>query len=320
MKNYLRILIVVIATVVPLTSRYILADDDCQQGNVPIDSLPSSSVKVLAQGLSLGLFGRGWLTLRNQAQKRIKQLTIVVSYLDSDRKPIFAISYFGGTRGLTPDLEQTSPFIRVRLPHPIKPGETFSLEGTNLLSTKVMPVNSKVTDIHATFDDGTDSLDFEPAQFFTDPMLSELPKYFEMPVGPRPLPDDLLVSIAIDAHGRVTRVESVGSGTLTVGLMDKIRSQLVLWSFYPATKQGWADETHLKLWLRFHPKPMPLPQPICPLSLPDSFPVTFAEVDLMAVDENRWQVMYGGYFAHAKFESVELFTVAHANRSSHVEP
>ncbi|MGA8220574.1 MAG: hypothetical protein WB780_02900, partial [Candidatus Acidiferrales bacterium] len=277
----------------------------CAPSDIPFEMGKFTSLKVISNQLSLGAYGIWrWLQLKNETGKTITRLLLLVSYLDSDGKPIFAIPYYGAPEDAPEDVLMMHPYIKTVLNHPIKPGEVFNLQGTNLISTRISPTRAQVTVVDAAFDDNTNSVE-DVFPEFTNPMLLKTPQFFEMQASPDELPDELLLTIAVDVRGRVMGLEFKQPDTVSDAARAQIRSQVMLWSFFPATARSHAVQTELNLLFRFHDAGIPLPAPTCPLKMPDTLPRTFVEVDVRAKDSRRWEVQYGWEFAHGEFETTE---------------
>jgi hypothetical protein len=290
----------------------------CERDDIPLQMLESGHLKVIWHHLSLGENGQGRLGLVNETGKTITTVVVLVSYLDSDGKPIFAIPYFGGLDYSPTEIQNIRPFIKTILKQAVQPGDKFALFGTNLESTTQSPARAKATLVDTVFDDDTGSDSFSSTQA-TGPLLLNSPEFFEMQSDPSKIPDELLLTVALDERGRVGDVDFDQSFPHSVALESQIRSQLKLWSFFPATMTGYAVKAQLKLLFRFHDKEIPLPLPTCPLDLPDKYPRIFVMVDLQREDDRRWNVMYGGKYARGKFHTIVSIdaTVRTTNDSIH---
>jgi hypothetical protein len=279
----------------------------CAPSDIPFEVEKFAHLKVISNQTSLGAFGVWrWLRLENETGKTITRLLVLVSYLDSDGKEIFAIPYYGAPKDAQEDMLEIHPYIKTVLNRPIKPGEVFNLQGTNLISTRISPARAEVTLVDAEFDDTSQNLGGGSSS--TNPLLLKTPQFFEMQADPDKLPDDLSLDITIDQRGRVTGVEFKRSETISDATRAQVLSQLKLWSFFPATKGGYAVQTELSLLVRFHRPRIPFPAPTCPLEMSDTLPRTFVEVDIQAVDSLNWQVQYGWEFAHGEFGTIESST------------
>jgi hypothetical protein len=279
----------------------------CERDDIPLQMLEGAHLKVIWHRLSLGDDGRGRLGLVNETGKTITSLIVLMSYLDSDGEPIFTIPYFGGLDNSQTEILEIRPYIKTILQRPVKPGERIMLFGTNLETTTQFPARAKVTLVDTEFDDDSNSVSVSNQA--TNPLLLKLPHFFEMYTDPSKLPDELLLTAALDERGRVGDVAFDQSFHHSDDLEGQVTSQLKLWSFFPATMNGYAVQAHLSLLLRFHDKGIPLPAPTCPLDLPEKYPRTFVMIDLRRVDKQRWNVIYGGHHAHGNFESMVSITL-----------
>jgi hypothetical protein len=276
----------------------------CAPSNLPFATQEFGDLKVVDSQLSLGSFGVSrWLRLENETGKIINRLLVLVSYLDSDGKLIFSIPFYGAAQDAPEDMLMIHPHVKTVLNHPIRPGEVFTLGGTNLISTRIPPVRAKVTLIDADFGDESSIIPGHPRN--TDPALRKTPLFFELQADPAKFPDEMSLLITVDVRGRVTGVKAEQSENISDAVLEQIRSQLMLWSFFPATTRGYAVESELNLLFRFHEPRIPLPRPTCPLDMSANLPRTFVEVDLRATDSHRWQVQYGWQFAHGEFVQME---------------
>lgn len=276
----------------------------CAPSDIPFETEKDAPLKVISNQTSLGAFGVWrWVQLENETHKTITRLIVLVSYMDSYGKPIFAIPYYAAAGDAPEDMLLIHSYIKTVLNHPVKPGEVFTLQGTNLISTRIRPTRAAVTLVGAEFTDGSNFVGGHTS--VTDPILLKTPQNFEVQADSDKLPDELLLAITIDDRGRVTVVEVKQADKVSDATRAQITSQVMLWSFFPATKEGYAVQTELTLLLRFHPAGIPLAAPVCPLNMSPTLPRTFVEVDLQAVDSRRWQVQYGWEFAHGEFETIE---------------
>ena len=284
----------------------------CDRYDIPLQMLDGGGLngkglKVVSHRLAFAESGQGSLALVNETGKTITKVLILVSYLDSDGKPLFAIPYFGGLDDSEVEIQQIRPYIKTILDQPVKPGDGFFLFGDNLESTRQVPAHAEVTLVDTEFDDDNNSVSTTaPA---TDPMLLKLPDFFEMKIDSSKLPDELLSTIAVDERGRVVDINFDPSFSHSDDAENQIRAQLKLWSFFPATMNGYAVQAHLSLLFRFHDKGFPLPMPVCPLELSDKYPRTFVKVDLRSQDGGRWLAIYGGQYAHGSFDTIVSVTL-----------
>jgi hypothetical protein len=275
----------------------------CEPVEWPVQMLSDSGLKVVRHWITLGVNQDASIVLQNETGKTIARLLVVVNYLDSEGKPIFAIPFLGGVGESPLELLQIRSFIKTVLDHPIRPGETFQLFGTNLESTRVSPARAEVTLVDTESETGGNSVSI--GDNATNPLLLRLPDFFQLQADISKLPDELLLTLEIDERGRVSSVQFEQSSKLEENAAQQIRSQLVQWLFFPATRGGWAVQEQLNLLLRFHERGFPLAAPMCPLNLSDKFPRTFVEIDLRRIDDQRWGVMYGGKDAHGRFGTIE---------------
>ncbi|MGA8224193.1 MAG: hypothetical protein WB780_21280 [Candidatus Acidiferrales bacterium] len=195
------------------------------------------------------------------------------------------------------------PYVKTVLNHPIRPSEVFTLFGTNLISTRIPPTRAEITKVDEDFGDESNIAGAPSTN--TDPALLKTPQFFELQAEPAKLPDEMSLVITVNVRGHVTGVTPVHQETISDVVLEQIKSQLMLWSFFPATLRGYAVESELNLLVRFHEPRIPLPRPPCPLDMSAKLPRTFVEVDLQAIDSDKWQVRYGWWFAHGEFEQME---------------
>ena len=307
------VLVLSFALCIPAAIAHVVAEPtQCDGYDIPLQMLDGGGLngkglKVVWHHLSFGEYGQGALSLENETGKTITKVLILVSYLDSDGKPIFAIPYFGGLDDSEAEIQQIRPYLKTILDHPVKQGEMFKLDGQNLESAREVPANAQVTFVDTEFDDDNNSVSTTaPA---TDPLLLKVPDFFEMNIDSSKLPDELLLTIAVDERGRVVDVNFDPSFPHSDDGESQIRAQLKLWSFFPATMSGYAVQAHLNLLFRFHDKGFPLPRQVCPLELSDKYPRTFVKVDLRSKGDGRWLAMYGGQYAHGSFDTIVSVTL-----------
>jgi hypothetical protein len=220
---------------------------------------------------------------------------------------IFSIPFYGAAQDAPEDMLMIHPYVKTVLYHPISPGEVFILFGTNLISTRIPPARAEVTLIDANFGDES-SIIGRPSRR-TDPALLKTPQFFELQADPVKLPDEVPLAITVNVRGHVTGVKPVHPENISAAVLEQIKSQLMLWAFFPATTRGYAVESELNLLFRFHEPRIPLPRPSCPLDMAANLPRTFVEVDLQAIDSHSWQVQYSWQFAHGEFEQMESSTI-----------
>ena len=176
------------------------------------------------------------------------------------------------------------------------------------MDSSILPVSSKTSRIELAFG-GENASDNEISQGWdepTNPLLLELPDHLEFGLKNVPPTEEALVDLTIDAEGRVLEVAPYDEKSdLTQEALTDLRTELMKWSFFPATKRTYAVQTHLALLIKFHAKKVPPPYPTCPQSFPESFPRTFVRVDLQYEKGTSWSLSYGGYPASGRFESIE---------------
>lgn len=277
----------------------------CTASNIPVSMLGDSGLKVTSNQMSLSAFGVfRWLGLRNDTGKTITRLIILVTYLDSTGRPVFAIPFYAGRKDSAEDMLMKHPFIKTVLNRPVKPGQDFGLEGTNLISTKTLPVRAEVTLVDEEFDDETSRL-ISAGTEFTNPILLRTPQYFELKADSDSLPAAMPLSVRVDDRGNVDAVDFQPQNSVSDAVLSQIRSQVMLWKFFPATLGGAAVKSDLNLLFRFHDAGIPFPAPTCPLEMNDTIPRTFVEVDLQVITGQKWQVQYGWQYAHGLFQTIE---------------
>jgi hypothetical protein len=263
--------------------------------------LKNAGLAVISSDISYGA-GDNRLALRNETGRTIVSLTVIVNYLDASGKSIYSVPFFGALDESAPSPKGVRPYIRTILRKPVAPHEAFPLWGTNLESTRVAPARSEVT--YVQIEDDQSNGGFTISDPSTEPLLFKSPEWFEMHVGSAKLPDETWVNLSIDDRGRVKNVEVEPVPADVSDLVGQIKSQLMLWSFFPATRGFSAVKSQQVLWLRFHEEGFPLPAPICPLALSSEHSQTFVEVDLSRVSEEHWEVRYAGHYARGRFNTI----------------
>ena len=307
------VLVLSFALCIPAASAHVFGQPtQCERYNIPLQMLDGGGLngkglKVVSHHLSFGEPSQGSLALVNETGKTITKVLVLVSYLDSDGKAIFAIPYFGGLDDSEVEIQQIRPYVKTILDHPVKHGEGFFLFGDNLESTRQVPADAAVTFVDTEFDDDSNSVTTTTPE--TDTLVLKVPDFFEMNINSSKLPDELLLTIAVDERGRVVEVNFDPSFPHSDDVESQIRAQLKLWSFFPATIKGYAVQAYLNLLFRFHDTGFPLPLPMCPLDLADKYPRTFVKVDLRSQGDGRWLAMYGGQYAHGSFDTIVSVTL-----------
>lgn len=277
----------------------------CSGFEIPLEIGSSLKLKESGHNLSFMSATVGRLILENQTGKPLKQAALRISYLDGHGNTLFAIPYVGRYGPPAPYI--FTSFLANIWTAAIAPGTKFALEGTNLLGTREIPKSAVVTEANLIFSDGSSvgSLD-SIHEAFGDPVLSDLPDRFEFDASPFPLPDELRLSISIDARGRVVSVQFDSNSKLDEVAQEKIRSQVILWHFYPAIRHSYAATTDLNILLRFYRTDRPPLEPKCSVSFPDKFYDKYADVELRLEGSSQWSVWYGGHPAHGAFGGVEV--------------
>jgi len=273
----------------------------CEQANMDVHMLKNAGLTVISSDISYGA-GDNRLALRNETGRTIVGLTVIVNYLDASGKSIYSVPFFGAIDESAPLPKGLRPYIRTILRKRVAPHETFPLWGTNLESTRVAPARAEVT--YVQIEDDQSNAGFTISDPSTEPLLFKSPEWFEMHVGSAKLPDETWVNLSIDERGRVKNVEVEPVPADVGDLVGQIKSQLMLWSFFPATRGFSAVKSQQVLWLRFHEEGFPLPAPICPLALSSEHSQTFVEVDLSRVSEEHWEVRYAGHYARGRFNTI----------------
>jgi hypothetical protein len=273
----------------------------CEQANIDVHMLENAGLRVVSSDISYGI-GENRLALQNETGRTIVKLTVLVNYLDSNGKSIYSVPFFGALDESAPPPKALRPYIRTILRKRVAPHETFPLWGTNLQSTRVASARAEVT--YVQIEDDQSNGGFTISDPSTEPLLFKSPEWFEMHVGSAKLPDETWVNLSIDERGRVKNVEVEPVPADVGDRVGQIKSQLMLWSFFPATRGFSAVKSQQVLWLRFHDEGFPLPAPICPLALSSEHSQTFVEVDLSRVSEEHWEVRYAGHYARGRFNTI----------------
>jgi|SRR6184192_4775649 len=288
----------------------------CTAFEVPLE-MPSkrgsssvANIGIVNSSLTLSMvsFPTAKLTLRNDTGKPLRSVILLVTYFDGEGLPLFSIPFVGNLGGTQTNIPPSMcPFIRTVWNGPIRPGEIFSVEGSNLIYTSVRPVSSKATRIELAFagESGSGPSVLQAWDGPTDPLPEELPEHLELSRQNVPPIEEALLDLTIDAEGRVLGVSPHDKEILSPELFNDLRREFMKWSFFPATNRGYSVQANLTLWIKFHLKKLPLPYPVCPQTFSDAFPRTFARVDLQYEKEANWNVSYGGYPASGKFQSIE---------------
>jgi hypothetical protein len=238
----------------------------------------------------------------------LKAATLLITYFDRQGQPLFSISFVGSLEQSEPNLPRhMRPFINTVWKNPIHPGGLFSLKGSNLMDSSVRPASSRVSRIELGFagENGSDLGILQGSEGQTDPLLLKLPDHLDFDLKNVPRREEALVELSIDAQGRVLEVVPRDKEAFSTQATNDLQRELTKWTFFPATKRGYAVQTNLALWMKFHSKRLPPPFPECPQIFPDSFPRTFVRVDVQYDAANHWSVSYGGYPAHGEFETIE---------------
>lgn len=287
----------------------------CSPSDVPLKVGEDSKLKVLRHRLSDGIQAQGEIQLRNLSSKPILALSMLVTYRDSAHEILFSIPYYASVQNAPERMDVVHPFLEIRWDHVVEPGEEFALFGSNLLSAREKPATAEAGLIDIRYEDGTQTVVSSGHGSLSDPLLTSLPELFEVNLNPEVLPLDLIVEIQIDSAGRVSAVSRPQNPSLSPQTIEQAKHQIMQWKFFPATRGVYAVPAELCLWLRFHAKRLPLPEAPCPRKLPDSFPRTFAEVDLRPRTSTRWEVIFSGHPAPGSLQQPRILEM-HAGPDS----
>ena len=282
----------------------------CGREGVPLNLGPSVGLNVVSHHLSFGLYGEGWLALHNNTGKEITAAIILVTYYDASGREIFSIPYSGSSRHAPPANDQVRAYSTVEWHTRALPGADFVLVGTNLLSTSIDPCRAEATSINLRFADGTQQSILLGNRQTTEPLLVELPQFFEWDGVPPNLPDELELVLRINKRGAVSGVTTRQGRDVADSVLRQVTSNILRWTFYPATENGFAVDAELNLLVRFDRRGMPQPAPSCPIGLSAKYPRTFVEVDLEPTADRQARVLYSGHYAAGRFNT----------RVSYIEP
>jgi len=293
-----------------LSGEGVAALPQCERASIPLhlDSL-TKDFEVTGSWLSMEAEGtlRGEISLRNQTDKSLSRLTVMVNYLDENGSILFSIPYQANLPNDENDIRNIRPFSELHLNGPVQPGEVVALDGRNLLSVTTVPTSAEVVYWFAKhYEDGSSvSTQIGHHGFRTDPLLVETPGYLRLTL-PHPAESfETLVKMRINEYGRVLEVQPGREGDtgLTGEQFEALSEQLAEWHFFPGIENGYAVQSDLYLLVEFVPE-NPLPVRRCFLEHPAKYTSKFALVTLQPIRDssNRWIPYYGGFPADGKVE------------------
>jgi hypothetical protein len=289
-----------------LSGEGVAALSQCDRVSIPLhlDSA-TKDFEVTGSWLFMEAAGtlRGEISLRNQTDKSLSRLTVMVNYLDENGSILFSIPYQANLLNEENDIRNIRPFSELRLNGPVQPGEVVTLVGRNLLSITTVPSSAEVVYWFAKhYEDGS-SVSNQIGQhgFRTDPLPAES---FET-----------LVKMQINEYGRVLEIQSGREGDtgLTGEQFEALSKQLAEWHFFPGIENGYAVQSDLYLLVEFVPE-NPLPIRRCFREHPAKYVSKFALVTLQPIRDssNRWILNYGSFPADSIMERniIEIGTTA----------
>ena len=301
-----------------LSGEGVAALSQCDRVSIPLhlDSA-ARDFEVTGSWLSMEAAGtlRGEISLRNQTDKSLSRLTVMVNYLDENGSILFSIPYQANLLNEENDIRNIRPFSELRLNGPVQPGEVVALEGRNLLSITTVPSSAEVVFWFAKhYEDGSSvSAQIGQHGFRTDPLPVQMPGYLRLTL-PHPAESfETLVKMQINEYGRVLEIQSGREGDtgLTGEQFEALAKQLAEWHFFPGIENGYAVQSDLYLLVEFVPE-NPLPIRRCFREHPAKYVSKFALVTLQPIRDssNRWILNYGSFPADSLMEPNIIETTA----------
>ncbi|HEV2387047.1 MAG TPA: hypothetical protein VGS20_07285 [Candidatus Acidoferrales bacterium] len=239
----------------------------------------------------------GTVQLRNETGRSIYGIEMFVNYDGARGHRIFTVKYEAQVKGSGLPMPSSGAFLRGVLTGPVRPGETFDLEGTNLLATTTIPSKAGVSFMYLQLSTENTVTPWGTGTS-SDPILYEAPAGFgELGGSADNLPEDFLLKLDVDARGTVRGVDpapgSASPGPLVASAIGAVKR----WRFYPAVRDGFAVPTEFFLLLQFRRADFPAPRD-CFLGQGDKYPQTFAVVSLETDPKypGHWEWLYGIYY------------------------
>ncbi len=290
-----------------------LPTDSCQRTRIALSFAPDSKLEVVNHYLAFHPDAEGELYLRNETGSEIKGVTILVNYEDEEGRTIFTIIYQGNVKGSGNTETNVRPFYQLTFPKPIRPGQVFSLFGTNLLTTTRIPARAVASTVNLQLTD-TNIVRTGPAPFRSDPILEQTPlDYFQLETTLDDLPQEVLLKLSIDARGTITHVDSASQAESQHQIPASVKDEIRSWRFFPFILDGYARNSELFILLRFQKAGDP-PTRECFIGEGSKYPSTFVIVTLAPIPnlKGRWMIFYDRFPARGQFWGQEVLASAPA--------
>lgn len=273
----------------------------CQVNNVtvemPREFLPLRVVtnSYIARENSVGV-----LTLNNGFPRAIQEIAIVLEYLDSRGKRIFATTFAATANPLISPMwfaeHLPSQYSIVQWKASAAAGATFSIGATSGLTSGVCPAQARATLLHIVFQNGT-NFDWSAPDWQLPVQPEAIPGNLQIDAPPpSPLPAKFLVRVHVPAPdgalipGAQIRLLSGTPGPFFAQMRDQMRD----WRYWFQLRGGKTVDGDLLLLIRVHSsreRPGTNSLPLTPAEARQALGV----VDVVPQKEfGQWAVFYGG--------------------------
>lgn len=226
----------------------------CSSEGIPIlPPVDFPALTVSQHSFASGRYAAGSMTVRNRTNKPVRQLSLLVEYLDSNGKGLLVLAYQATKEDVLQDPDFTDHSVRAQyvdeLEKEIEPGQSFRIMAQNATTITECPKAARLTLVRLTFSDST-TYEWESLPWRTEAALRDSPPHFRVEsLLPGPS-SDLLFMVIVDSEGRVSAVEPIGPGTSRHE--SAVAENLRQWSFFPAMDSGRPVSTELVVLLHFH--------------------------------------------------------------------
>lgn len=273
----------------------------CQVNNIAVE-LPKEflplrviSNSYIARENSVAVF-----TLNNGFPKPIQEIAMVIEYLDTQGKRIFATTFAATTNPLISPMwfseNLPSQYSIVPWKTPVAPGAAFSIGATSGLTSGVCPAQARATLLHIAFQNGT-NLDWSAPNWELPVQPEAIPGNFQIDVPPpSSLPAKFLVRVHVSApNGALIPSAQIRllSGRPSP-FFDEMRDQMRDWRYWFELRGSKPVDGDVLLLIRVHAANDRTGESSLRLTPADA-PEALGVVDVVPQkDFGQWAVFYGG--------------------------
>lgn len=291
----------------------------CELSSIPLSSrgglgnTGESSASVFAVGSESSSAS---IDFTNRSASPANHVALIVEYLDaSDRVALRVPFYATYKKAELPAL--SFPFPRPQsLTKPIRTGETVSLEGDSAIIPGDCPTHGRVIFEHVWFADGSEHDSSNSIDL--DPDLNVVPSFFDSKGCRIPASLDTLVRLQISESGVPQITAFTTSSGDTASVLSCLKSELKLWSFTPAVRNGVSVASDLNVLFRFH-SDASIPSDTAVLHQREQVSTGLIVVHFARQRgyDDRWDILYGGGCCGKIIRSRELYHTRPDEQASH---